>query len=279
MLKRSYLIDTHTHLGLNGLIKECENNLIYSFNNYDLSFILISFDMNEYNEKSNNNLSFEESLFYLKNFISRFNGMGILIWIPYGKTKINIPLLEKFIIENRSNIYGLKLHPYQSRKTVLTKRLNPYLEIARKYDLPILIHTALDKFSYIDSVKELALKNSDINFIAAHLELGSNHLYSLKCIKEVKNLYGDTAWVDPSLLKDILKMGLIDKICFGSDAPIDGKDTLKEDIYQKYINNFYKLKKSDYDKIMYLNALKIYKIKKENLLDRYLLGKSHYLHK
>ena len=121
--------------------------------------------MNEYNKKSNNNLSFEESLFYLKNFISRFNGMGILIWIPYGKTKINIPLLEKFIIENRSNIYGLKLHPYQSRKTVLTKRLNPYLEIARKYDLPILIHTALDKFSYIDSVKELALKNSDINFI------------------------------------------------------------------------------------------------------------------
>ena len=270
MIKPTFLIDTHTHLGWWNSLKECENNLLYSFNNYDLSFILISYDNSEYNYKKNEHLSFEKSLIYLRNFVSRFKGMGMLIWIPFGKTKIDLAFLEKFIIENREIIYGLKFHPFLSRKLITSKRINPYLVLARKYNLPILIHTALDEYSYIDSVKKLALNNKDLTFIAAHLELGSDHLHSLEVIKETPNLYGDTAWVDPSLLKNIVKDNLIDKICFGSDTPIDGKDTLKEDIYQKYLNNFYKLKKRDYDKLMYLNALKIYKIKKENLLNRNL---------
>ncbi len=269
MLKRNYVIDTHTHLGYWPTLKKCENDLIYSFNNYDLSFMLVSFDNEEYKEKNHNSMHFNESLLYLKNFISRFNGVGMLIWVPYGKTKVDIAFLEKFIVENRSIIYGLKLHPFLSRKLVTSSRLNPYLDLARKYDLPILIHTALDEYSYIDSVKKLADKNKDLTFIAAHLELGSNHLHALEVLKDTPNLYGDTAWVEPSLLKNIKEMNLIDKICFGTDSPIDGKDTLGEEIYQKYLKNSYKLKKSDFDKIMYLNALKIYKIKKENLLDRY----------
>ena len=270
MYKPTYLIDAHTHLGWWGSLKECENNLLYSFNNYDLSFILISYDNGEYDYKKNEHISFEKSLTYLKNFVLRFKGMGMLIWIPFGKTKINLSELEKFIVENKSIIYGLKFHPFLSRKLVTSNRINPYLALARKHDLPILIHTALDEYSYIDSIKELALNNKDLTFIAAHLELGSDHLHALKVLKETPNLYGDTAWVEPSLLKNIIQDGLIDKVCFGSDTPIDGKDTLGEDIYQKYINNRYKLKKSDYDKIMYLNALKIYKIKKEDLLNRNL---------
>ena len=127
MIKPTFLIDTHTHLGWWNSLKECENNLLYSFNNYDLSFILISYDNSEYNYKKNEHLSFEKSLIYLRNFVSRFKGMGMLIWIPFGKTKIDLAFLEKFIIENREIIYGLKFHPFLSRKLITSKRINPYL--------------------------------------------------------------------------------------------------------------------------------------------------------
>jgi hypothetical protein len=52
---------------------------------------------------------------------------------------------------------------------------------------------------------------------------------------------------------------------FGSDSPIDGQNTLDNIIYQKYFTNFAKLNNDDFAKIMYKNAMSVYKIKEENL--------------
>ena len=52
---------------------------------------------------------------------------------------------------------------------------------------------------------------------------------------------------------------------FGTDNPIDGYETLNNPIYQSYFNNDIKLKKKEYDNLMYKLAMKIYNIKKEEL--------------
>ena len=51
-----------------------------------------------------------------------------------------------------------------------------------------------------------------------------------------------------------------DKIMFGTDNPIDGKDTLNHPWYKKYLHHKFKISDEDYEKLMYLNAKKVYKI-------------------
>lgn len=276
MKKLNYIIDTHTHLGFWKTLKECENNLLYNFNNYDLSYALISVDQTEVHTRNIETLSFKDSLDYILDFVNRNKGFGILIWFRTLKSnKKDILILDKFIQDNRNLIYGLKFHPTLSQTACTSKKVKPYIEIARKYKLPILVHTALDEYANINELSALALENKDINFIAAHLELGSNNSYALKKIKEIPNLYGDTAWVNMNSLKEAKSLNILDKIMFGSDSPIDGKDTLNHKFYQGYFKNKIGLRKDEYDKIMFRNALKIYKINEKDLINRYQRDKCH----
>ncbi|MBQ6626694.1 MAG: amidohydrolase family protein, partial [Ruminococcus sp.] len=86
--------------------------------------------------------------------------------------------------------------------------------------------------------------------------------------KELPNLYGDTTWVSVESTMRFLEICGDDKIVFGSDAPIDGKDTYltnrtgDRSLYQSYFNEFKDMvSKETYDKIMYKNAIKLFKIK------------------
>ena len=47
---------------------------------------------------------------------------------------------------------------------------------------------------------------------------------------------------------------------FGSDNPIDGLNTLNNKMYKEYFKNTINLSKEDYDKLMFKNAIKIYKL-------------------
>ena len=76
--------------------------------------------------------------------------------------------------------------------------------------------------------------------------------------------YCDTAWVDINFIKKLIDYKLTDKILFGTDNPIDGIRTLDEEIYQNYFNNSIRLTKSQINKIMYKNAIKLYDIKINN---------------
>ncbi len=263
MKKSNYIIDTHTHLGCWPTLKECKNNLLFELKNYNIDFILISADQSEFHNDYKIQ-SFKKSLTTLLNFVKKSKNMGMLIWCRLNE-ETDFSYLDTFINKNRKYIYGLKFHPALSKKVLTTENIKPFIELARKYDLPILVHTAIDEYSYIDSVKNLALYYKDINFIAAHLELLSDHLYAIKIIKETPNLYGDSAWVDSKVLPLIKKEGIINKFMFGSDSPIDGKETLSNPLYQSYFNNEMKLNIKDYNKIMYQNALKIYQINIKDL--------------
>ena len=212
---------------------------------------------------------------YILDFVRRNKGFGILIWFrTLHFSKKDALAIDKFISEHQELVHGLKFHPTLSQTKCTSKKLEPFLKIARKYNLPILVHTALDEYANINELATLAKNNHDINFIAAHLELGSNNKYALSKLKEVSNLYGDTAWVNMESLREAKKLNIINKIMFGSDSPIDGKDTLNHKFYKGYFSNKIGLRKDDYDKLMYKNALKIYSIDEKDLITRYQWDKS-----
>ncbi len=258
------IIDAHEHILLIKGIEESKNMILYSLKKYNIDYALISFDGTEYKDK--------EKRYDLVDSITGTNIaldfskknedlIGILIWIrPHKEKDLPIKELENIIINNRKYIYGLKFHPYCSRLKVTSKLLVPYFELARKYDLPILVHTASDKYSSIKDLKKVALKYKDLTFIAAHLELISDNKEAIEILKEIDNIYGDTAWVDPKKYRLIKNKHLENKIMFGTDNPIDGKDTLNHPWYKKYLHRKFKINDEDYEKLMYLNAKKIYKI-------------------
>ena len=138
--------------------------------------------------------------------------------------------------------------------------IKPYIQIARKYKLPILVHTAQDEYSDISFLEKVAKKNKDINFIAAHLNLLSDNQKAVEILERNSNIYGDTAWVDIKIIKQLKEKKLLHKIMFGSDNPVDGFDTLNNKMYQEYYKNSINLSSKEYNNLMFDNAKRIYKL-------------------
>ena len=76
----------------------------------------------------------------------------------------------------------------------------------------------------------------------AHMGLGSDNSKAIKLISSLPNLYGDTAWVPIKSAISLIKNSSSEKLFFGSDNPIDGKDTYLHNktgdrsLYQEYFN-------------------------------------------
>ena len=265
-MKNNFIIDTHAHIGYWPTLTLTKLNLLKSINKYHISYTLISFDGTEFKE-DNISKKFTEQIEGSKkllSFIKRHKHTGMLVWVrPH--TENNYEEVDEFIKENIDYIHGIKFHPFCSRMKITNKKFIPYLDIARKYNLPILVHTAGDKFSQIKYLKEVALKNPDIIFVAAHMELETDHMHAIEVMVECKNIYADTAWVNMRTLRKLKKLNLMDRVMFGTDNPIDGEDTLNNPIYQDYFKNYIKLNRSDYNKVMYQNAMNIYKINEKDL--------------
>ena len=89
--------------------------------------------------------------------------------------------------------------------------------------------------------------------------LGTDHKNSFKYISKLDNLYGDTTWVSYTDVIEAVKFCGSEKILFGTDNPVDGKDTLKA--YQPTFSNLKNiLKNEDYENVMYKNTKRLFKI-------------------
>lgn len=198
----------------------------------------------------------EEALDFAKKNPGR---IGVLLWIKPSTEGCTLEF-ENFIIKNRNNILGIKVHPYHSKMHFESAEVEKYIELACKYSLPVVTHTATDEESSPEEVYKVAQKFPDVNFIMAHMGLGSDNKRAIELVSKLPNLYGDTTWVSPENTLEAIKICGIDKILFGTDSPIDGIDTYEK--YSYYFNEMKnKLSAEDYDKLMYKNAMKLFKIK------------------
>lgn len=256
------IIDTHCHIGLFGELNMTEE-LVSARKKYNIDLMLCSNgDAVEYTDKMvllENRPSQVEISKATIDFCRKNDGFGALLWLKPA-TEVVTEELEKLIEENRDIVYGLKFHPFYSNLPFSDEKYIPYIELARKYNLPIQIHTATNDNCRAYDVYETAKKYPDVKFILAHLELVSDNLLAIEYISMLDNLYGDTAWVSSEKTYLAIKECGMNKIMFGTDNPIDGIDT-----YAKYSDYFEGLKniltKEEYDCLMYKNAKKVFNIK------------------
>ena len=100
-----------------------------------------------------------------------------------------------------------------------------------------------------------------------HMDLGTDNREALDLLGKLPNLYGDTTWVPVKTTVEAIKRYGSKKMLFGTDNPIDGKDTLMynktgdRSLYQEYFNELKNMiTKDEYDDLMYKNAQRLFKI-------------------
>ena len=268
------IIDTHVHIGNMLVFDMLPEDVLYSMDKYGIDFSLVSNIECAENDHNGNpvpqNLQKSQNAVLEKTLeFARANPdkIGVLPWLKIRQERPDEKFI-KMIADNRDIIYGLKLHPFHSITAPDDESLESIYRLAAEYNLPVVSHTG--GCPEADSIRlyNAAKKHPEVNFVMVHMYLGTDNSQAIELLGKLPNLYGDTTWVPvESTLKAINKWGS-EKILFGSDNPIDGKDTYLNDkwgnrsLYQQYFNEFKAMvSKADYDNVMYKNAERLFGIK------------------
>ncbi len=261
------IIDSHVHIGQFGRFDMRPEYVINSMKKYGIDYSLVSsgvaveFDEDhnplpgdwKYDQYSANMLTID--------FARRNEGrIGALIWCR-PKTEGFDEDFVRLVDDGGSCIKGLKFHPYYSMLPMTALQIEPYLSFAAERGFPVMIHSADDEFSQPKFVYEAAKAHPNVNFIMAHIGLGTDNDDAIELIGALPNLYGDTAWVRPeSGLKLVKKYGA-QKLLFGTDNPIDGEDTYAHPFYKAYFGEFKEqVSRGDYELIMHGNAERLFNL-------------------
>lgn len=259
------IIDSHVHIGQFGRFNMRPEYVIHSMQKYNINYSLVSsgaaveFDEQHgtlpddwpYDQYSANRLTVD--------FARQNEGkIGAVIWCRPHTEGVN-DAFARLMDEGGHDIKGLKFHPYYSMLPMTAPQIEPYLAYAAERELPVIIHSANDEFSQPQFVYETAKAHPKVNFIMAHMGLGTDNNAAIELIGSLPNLYGDTTWVRPeSSLRLIQKYGA-HKLLFGTDNPIDGEDTYAHPFYQHYFGDFQKqVSPDDYELIMHGNAERLF---------------------
>ncbi|MCR5348130.1 MAG: amidohydrolase family protein [Bacilli bacterium] len=260
-----HLFDAHSHIASWHSVPEAERNLLLNMDRHGIDATLVSnADCTSFADESTPYAAHKTAAQGLKevlDFAARNPGrIFAAAWVcPHLEPEPPLELAS-LIKANLHVVKALKLHPFCEQIAPDDPRLEPYYEIARTLGLPILSHTAVDENSKITHLAAAAKAHPELCFVAAHLELCSDHRFAIETIKDVPNVYADTAWVDlPSAICAIEALGE-NRVMFGTDSPIDGANTLDNPIYRDYFENVAHLDERTYSLLMRENALRLYKI-------------------
>lgn len=267
------IIDTHTHIGNMLGFDMPEEYIICSMEKYGISHSIVSclnaaeFDHHlnpvppEYLHSQIECL--EEAVNFAKKFPDRISAA---VWVrPFGEKADSA--LCKAVEENRKYIKAFKFHPFHSNIPFDSRQSEAFIELAEHFHLPVVSHTGGSDCASCRRVYNMAKKYPETNFVMVHMGLGTDNSEAIKLISELPNLYGDTTWVPVQSTLKLIRTAGAEKIVFGSDNPVDGKDTYfcnrtgDRSLYQQYFNEFKNMvSEEDYKKIMYKNAARIFNI-------------------
>ena len=267
------IIDSHTHIGTitysvgkNRVSDLPEKDLLTALDKYQIDFALVS-SIEGAEFTSEFELAPKDKQIPQAQVISRTiefarrnpSKIGAILWVkPYTELLDN--KIEQLIIKNREFVAGLKIHPSLSNLRMSDRKMYPYLELAKKFRLPVQVHTENDGKSDIKYLGEVAERFNDNIFVMVHMGLNTDHSEAAELIKRSDNVYGDTCLVDKkNVLKAIRECGS-DKILFGTDAIVSGTDNYKNVL--PLIDSLKKqLSKEEADNVLAVNCKRIFGLK------------------
>ena len=175
--------------------------------------------------------------------------------------------IEEMIKMNRDIIVALKVHPCLSNLSFSDDKMIPYLNLAMKYNLPVIVHTASSTVDSPMRVYEMACKYPQLKFVMAHMGLETDNKLAIDLMGKAENLYADTAWVPLETTLEIIRRYGSRRVMFGSDNPIDGVDTYafnpcgEPSMYRQYFEDLKEMiSMEDYENLMDKTARDVFGI-------------------
>jgi len=116
---------------------------------------------------------------------------------------------------------GLKLHPTINNYMIDSTLVDPVMDLAEKYSLPVLIHSQNDGYSHPRMIATLAERHPSTSIIIGHMGEDA-WVEAVEMVKKHSNLYLDTtcmsneAYIIPIAVAEVGA----NHIVWGSDSPI-----------------------------------------------------------
>jgi len=187
------------------------------------------------------------------------NSILPVMWITPDSLNGNIA----WFLESNIKWKCLKIHPFlhPNNWQLTGTEIYEAAEIAREMSIPMLIHTGYDSFCSSGNFESIIKKYRDVIFILAH---GRPENEAQTLIQKYENVYVDTAFMPIDILTGFKKLGLCNKVLWGSDMciPIYYDNTIN--LYEYYIDKRKKLSlilnSTEYELITYKNAMHVFNI-------------------
>ena len=267
------IIDSHAHIGILPPFQMTADDLLYSMERYCIDFSLISNIEGAENDHLGNPVppqwqTPQNELLRKTLEIARKapEKLGVLPWLRIRQELPDAGFI-KLIKENRDIVYGLKLHPFHSLTAPDDPKLEPVYELAAELQLPVVSHTGGCEEAMSIHLYNAAKRHPEIDFVMVHMDLGTDNKAALDLLGKLPNLYGDTTWVPVATAVEAIRRYGSKKMLFGTDNPIDGKDTLLHNktgdrsLYQQYFNELKELiSEDDYEDLMWRNAARLFSV-------------------
>lgn len=269
-------IDIHMHIGESLNFSMTEEMVCEMIKRYKIDYCIVSnSDSVEYYHDltpipMDMQISQAESFKRSIRFARESEVKGKVFIMPWIKpaTETADDEFESLLKDNIDIVKGLKIHSYHSKTALDDERVDSYIKLARRYNLPFLIHTGGCPQADAIHVYNTAIKNPDIKFIMGHMNLGTDNKLAIDLMGKANNLYADTAWVKVESAIEIINRYGSKRIMFGSDSPIDGVATYEYNtsgepsMYREYFDGLEKIiGKEQYEDLMYRNAMNFFNIR------------------
>lgn len=125
----------------------------------------------------------------------------------------------RYMLHSKIRWQGLKMHWGAHREWYYNKKLvYSVIEIAKKKNIPILLHTGGSKECEPRVFEEIIKQYADLKFVLAH---GRPINQTVEVLGLCVNAYVDTAFMPVEDVLILIENGFLDRILFGSDAPIN----------------------------------------------------------
>ena len=268
------IIDSHAHIGILPPFEMTAEQLLYSMERYGIDFSLFSNIEGAENDHQGTPVPDEwqtpQNELLRKTLAVAKQAPGKLGVLPWLRIRQELPDAEfvRLTEDNRDLIYGLKLHPFHSRTAPDDERLEPVYRLAAELKLPVVSHTGGCEEAMSPHLYNAAKRHPEIDFVMVHMDLGTDNKTALDLLGKLPNLYGDTTWVPVATTVEAIRRYGSEKMLFGTDNPIDGRDTLLHNkagdrsLYQQYFHELREiLVPEDYENLMWRNAAQIFHIR------------------
>lgn len=209
------IIDVHTHAGFDhyGVIRrryptsQSIKDLVFKLDSSEVDFSvtfpcpnstyyfdLMSLPKQEYileprpvesfpYEFSNRQLLYETRLF------GRKKVMPFAFIFPGFEEEKQIKSLEE--LARKGYLFGLKHHTLVGAISARSLINSPFIELAKKYSLPVMIHSGVDQFSRPEHIMDLAENHTNVRFCIAHAGEFEKSAYERFLRLKYKNVFFD----------------------------------------------------------------------------------------